>query len=381
LERGEIGRLRAQLARVEQRCSALASELDEARLARQQLQSYADDFRRTYAESRHRLQQMTTLYEVSTAIVSPVDPAEVLSRTIEGLRRLLPDTGAAIYLCDDDGPFARRRAASPLLAASRAPERLPRSEGILGRVLAEEQAVLESWQTRSPRRRCSGWTLALPLSAGSQQLGGLLIVKRGQESFASEERHLAEMVAAQTAMALQHARLATTDALTGLYNRRHFELSLEIECERARRTGRPLGLLMIDVDRFKRFNQSYGHPAGDAVLRYVATTLGDAVRRTDVLARLGGEEFAAILPESDLVAVGVVGERLRHAVETSPSIKFEGRELPAVRVSVGGGISQADDQIRSVDLMRTADTALRRAKRAGRNRVRLLGLTEEPDSD
>ena len=204
------------------------------------------------------------------------------------------------------------------------------------------------------------------------------MVKRGEEPFTSEERHLAELVASQTAMSLQHARLATTDALTGLYNRRHFELTLEIECERARRTGRPLGLLMIDVDRFKRFNQRYGHPAGDAVLRQVARTLGNAVRRTDILARLGGEEFAAILPGGNDVALRVVAERLRQAVEISPSIHFEGRDLPAVRISLGG-VSRDDDQIRSEDMVRTADSALRQAKRAGRNRVLLIGTAAEPE--
>jgi diguanylate cyclase (GGDEF)-like protein len=372
----ELVSLRQQLASVEQRRAALENELSAARLAQQQLQSYADDFHRTYAESRRRLQRMTMLYEVSSAITAPVDPAVVLSRTIEGVSRLLPSTSAALYLLDETGQSAQCRSASRAFGACRIPERLPRQEGLLARALDAGQSVLERWQPGGKQR--PGWALALPLIVAGQTLGALLLVKRGAEPIASEERHLAEMVAAQTAMALQHARLATTDALTGLYNRRHFELSLVAECARARRSGRPLGLLMIDVDRFKRFNQRYGHPAGDAVLRQVASTLVKGVRGTDILARLGGEEFAAVLPEADLAAVEAVAERLRQAVAIGRPIEFEGRQLPSVRISLGG-VSRSDNRVSAVELVRLADGALRRAKRSGRNRALILGREPEPD--
>jgi diguanylate cyclase (GGDEF)-like protein len=208
--------------------------------------------------------------------------------------------------------------------------------------------------------------LALPLRAGSQYLGALLLIRQRHGPFSAEERHLAEMVAGSTAMALQNARLVSTDGLTGLYNRRYFEQALAFECERARRLGRPLGLLMVDVDYFKRFNDEHGHTCGDAVLQLVGSTLGRLLRRTDIAARVGGEEFAAILPESDYAGVLTAAERLRLAIEATPPPLFEGRLLPMVRVSVGGA-TLAPGLVSPKALIRAADGALRRAKQAGRN--------------
>ena len=164
------------------------------------------------------------------------------------------------------------------------PETVELDESPLGRCLATGRAV-EGYEADG----ALGWVLALPLSAGSQQLGALLLVRQGQWPFGDEDRHLAEMVAGCTAMALQNARLAATDGLTGLYNRRYFEQTLAFECERARRLGRPLGLLMVDVDHFKQFNDEHGHLAGDAVLQVVGGMLGRLLRRTDIVARVGGE--------------------------------------------------------------------------------------------
>jgi diguanylate cyclase (GGDEF)-like protein len=218
--------------------------------------------------------------------------------------------------------------------------------------------------------------LAVPLSTGPKTLGAALVVRGEGEPFAEEERRLAEMIATQAAMALQNARLATTDALTSLNNRRYFEQALAFECERARRTGRPLGLLIADVDHFKRFNERFGHPAGDEVLRQVAGTMANQLRRTDIVARIGGEEFAAILPEDDLGAATVAAERLRQAVELRPPLWFEGVELPPVRMSVGGA-SLSGDAVTPAGLIRAADDALRQAKRAGRNRSLVVGTAPD----
>ena len=362
------------LLRAEQAAASnatLEADLAEARLAQQQLQSYADDFRRTYAESRQLLHQMTTLYEVSSAIGATVDPDEVLARTTEGLRRLLPGHSLAIYLLDDDEQSAQRQAFYSPTDMDEPPQTVAVNGGPLGRSLTTGHAVLEGAGTRVSGRGDRSWTLALPLSVGSKRLGAVLVSRKGPP-FADDDRHLAELVVSQTAMALQNSRLATTDPLTGLYNRRYFEKALAFECDRAHRVGRPLGLLIMDIDQFKRYNERFGHPAGDQVLRQVASTLSSQLRRTDIVSRLGGEEFAAILPEDSRDAVAAAAERLRHAVVQHSAPVFEGQELPSVRVSVGG-VSLPGDKASPQALIDAADRALRQAKRRGRNRSVVVG--------
>ena len=363
-ERGEARAAGDDLEAARERLASLEQELAAARLAQQQLERFADDFNRIYSEARLRLQQMTNIYQVSTAISATIDPNEVLDRTAAGLERLVASQGVAIYLFDERQCQLDRRLVTHDPRCETAVESIALGEGPLGRSLAGGEPIVEPHLCRAEAR---GWVLALPLMAGSQQLGGVLIFQSSPGAFSEDDRRLAEMVASQAAMAVQNARLATTDGLTGLYNRRYFEQALAFECDRAQRANRPLGLLMIDIDYFKRFNDRFGHPAGDAVLRAVAATLAGGLRRTDILARVGGEEFAAILPEEDTGAVGVAAERLRRVVEQSPRLRFEGIDLPGIRVSIGGA-SLAADQLSPRVLMHAADNALRRAKRSGRNR-------------
>lgn len=160
----------------------------------------------------------------------------------------------------------------------------------------------------------------------------------------------------------QLATLAATDALTGLCNRRALSDRLAAEFGRARRYGSPLSLLMMDVDQFKQYNDTFGHPAGDRVLRTVGHMLHDQARLTDLPARYGGEEFAVVLPETDALGALVAAERIRRALES------HAWPLRPVTVSIGvctlhSGLADADA------LLAAADSALYRSKAAGRNRV------------
>jgi len=139
------------------------------------------------------------------------------------------------------------------------------------------------------------------------------------------------------------------------------------ELARCRRFRRPLALLMLDIDRFKGINDAFGHPAGDEVLRRVARACEDLSRGSDVVARLGGEEFAVLLPESDLPGALAFAERLREDVERL-EIQVPGR--PGIRCTVSVGVAdfQGEDPGEE-DLLRRADDALYRAKAEGRNRV------------
>ncbi len=173
---------------------------------------------------------------------------------------------------------------------------------------------------------------------------------------------------------------ALQDPLTGLYNRRHFEERLSSELSAAERHGRPLSLLMCDVDHFKNINDEHGHLAGDETLKMVATVLQGAVRKEDVLARYGGEEFVVIARETQLEGAHTLAERIRHAVEES-RCSWQGRDLGvtmSIGVTVSVGLSQFVAGRTDRELIDAADRALYLAKQAGRNTVIALPLEKKP---
>jgi diguanylate cyclase (GGDEF)-like protein len=160
--------------------------------------------------------------------------------------------------------------------------------------------------------------------------------------------------------------LAAVDGLTGLYNRRHFEALARAEFARCQRYHRPLSMLMIDVDHFKLVNDRFGHAAGDRVLKAIAEICGAAKRDSDVLGRLGGEEFALLLPETTSEAARAFAERLRSGVRECPVV-IDGETIVA---TVSIGVAGATPRTSGIEaLLRAADQALYEAKRAGRNRV------------
>lgn len=171
-------------------------------------------------------------------------------------------------------------------------------------------------------------------------------------------------------------RLAVMDDLTNLYNRRHFNAVIETEFARARRYGQPLACLMLDIDHFKRFNDTRGHPCGDAVLRHLSGVLRDIARQMDVVARYGGEEFAVLLPNTDLDGAWVVAERIRHTMSESV-VEFDGARL-RVTLSIGVATSEQAEIDDTQALIKRADDALFQAKRAGRNQVRRGEATAPP---
>ena len=163
---------------------------------------------------------------------------------------------------------------------------------------------------------------------------------------------------------LEH--LSRTDRLTGLFNRGHWEETLLLEFKRARRTGQPFSLMMFDIDHFKKVNDTYGHPAGDEVIRRTAAALGDCIRETDVAGRYGGEEFAVLLVNTAAADAQVVAERIRTTVEAQ-TVSHDGRDI---RYTVSLGIAEMTGDIQSHEqLIQQADEALYASKQGGRNRV------------
>ncbi|WP_457798804.1 GGDEF domain-containing protein [Methylocystis sp. S23] len=161
-------------------------------------------------------------------------------------------------------------------------------------------------------------------------------------------------------------RLATTDALTGLFNRRHFLALAEMEWMRARRYGRPLSFLMLDIDHFKTINDSFGHIVGDQAIVHLTHIWRERRRSSDVVARIGGEEFGVLLPETDREGAVRVAERLRLDAAASPLSLPES----VIRATVSIGVASCSALTPAFSsLMEAADRALYKAKRLGRNRV------------
>ncbi len=188
----------------------------------------------------------------------------------------------------------------------------------------------------------------------------------------------------------QLSKLAVTDALTGLYNRRGFDSQLEDELHRARRFRQPLGLAVFDLDRFKSVNDTYGHAQGDLVLQSFAETLLNLSRRVDKVARFGGEEFAVLLPNTDEVGAKIFAEKVRTAIEATPVICPTCGLGKTISVTVSGGVailvsatSQNGDgqkplaiQQLADGLFEMADAYLYRAKEGGRNRTETQSADE-----
>ncbi|MBD2256480.1 PleD family two-component system response regulator [Pseudanabaena sp. FACHB-2040] len=159
-------------------------------------------------------------------------------------------------------------------------------------------------------------------------------------------------------------RLAKTDGLTGLLNRRYLFEAATQELSRAQRYGRAFSVLMVDIDHFKRINDTYGHPVGDVVIQTVASVLTEALREVDLIGRYGGEEFSIILPETPLQKATEVAERIREMINSLP--------IPAgsenLHITVSTGISGCEGGVQSIDeIFHQADKALYQAKSAGRN--------------
>lgn len=221
----------------------------------------------------------------------------------------------------------------------------------------------------------------IPLSRQGRPVGSLNFGSTDASRFtryhaADFLQHLGVIVSFCLENTINRARLVRsglTDVLTGWHNRRYLQDRLLEELARAQRTGKPLVCLLIDVDHFKQINDTHGHLVGDTVLREAASRIESQVRASDVAARFGGDEFAVLLPATDIDEAGLLGERIRQAVDETPVVVQTGHRVK-VTLSIGMAKitpAQNDEDFPSLadTLLRKADAALYAAKSKGRNRV------------
>lgn len=239
-------------------------------------------------------------------------------------------------------------------------------------------AVLVEFAALAPLGRAFSWLLTAALVAplglsllGPQPMpaaaGGLLLLAFSS-GLAGAELHRTYLDG--LALQLEFARMARFDQLTGLANRRHFDETVAGEWQRALRQNNELALIIFDVDEFKRYNDHFGHPGGDACLRRLAAAARKLIHRhSDLVVRLGGEEFAVLLPMTPASGAGALADLLRQTIENLRLPHAPGASHPVVTISAGVASLRPHSDLKSDDLIKAADAALYEAKSAGRNRV------------
>ena len=359
--------------------------LDEIAYCRQATAQVALSVSRAlHAQSEIQAQlRADTLSEAIHALARSLELDEVLQNLLDFLSRLVPYETAIIMLMDVNNKLEVRATkgyenedeTSELVGT-----RFPLSAFPQLQLLATTQEAIlvhdtkfhSGWANYAGMENVRGW-IGVPLVVSNSTLGIFSAHTSMPGGFQEEHLRTGKALAAQAAFAVQNAqlftqvqRLALTDPLTGINNRRHFfELALA-EFERARRYGRPLSALMLDLDNFKDNNDKYGHLVGDEILREVAARCAQNLREADILGRYGGEEFVCLLPETDVEDARNVAERVRRRVADVPIITRAG-SIP-VTVSIGASeLNRSNNDVLS--LIEQADAALYESKQGGRNQV------------
>ena len=342
---------------------------------------------RSQAQLRLRIDQLSALYRISKAGEAGALGA-TLNSMLEITAEVLPQGQCAILLLDETGEHLRVAAGQGYQASVRFLE-IPIGQGITGRcAMSRETQVVHDLDTLNegveyiPGVPGARSEVAVPLIADGQLIGVFNAESVAPRAFAEDHVQTLTVIARQVAEVIRSAqlletthRLAVTDALTGLFNRRHFNQQLEDNVRRATRYEEPLALIFLDVDHFKLVNDKFGHQVGDRCLQELAETLRESVRDSDQLARIGGEEFAILLIRADRDLAVSIAERVRSRIDDL--VLEEDAALPLdLTASLGLAFFREDgDDPKS--LMRSADRALYMAKRLGRNRVVLASALEE----
>jgi diguanylate cyclase (GGDEF)-like protein len=356
--------------------TALASAVAVWRVRNSADQRVADAVQKLAAgmqETMRDLAQAVETAQISRAdlhvgeLAASLDLDEVTERTLEAASEIVGVEGA---LLDAEAPEGARLSATvgmPAEEAAKAAVQLPENDNLRAVEITYRYRI-DDVENSSASHIRSG--VVLPVRADGATIGSLSAFSRsaGQKLGEAQIDEL-ERLAFRAGPALENARkytearaLADLDALTGLHNRRYFHETLAREVARAQRYGRRLALIVFDLDDFKTINDRVGHLAGDAVLAEAAERLLSVVRSADVACRVGGDEFAVVLPESNVEEAELLAGRIARAINTRPI-------TPAGTVTLSAGVAELRPSDRPTDIFERADEALYRAKELGKDQT------------
>jgi diguanylate cyclase (GGDEF)-like protein len=331
-----------------------------------------------------RLIELYTLYSITRSLSLTLDIKEIFERTISLIHESLKVDEYCLMMIDEGTERLTIRAHHGMSDAILNNVNVSVGEGVSGRVAATGEPLLIQDISREdgffyyPGSGINeGSFLGVPLKLKDQTVIGVLNAHKPEPNqFSEGDLRLFSAVAEHVSISLENAiafqrtrELTNRDELTNLYNRRYFFERFDKEVERAKRYERTLSVMMIDIDHFKNYNDSFGHLKGDELLIQLSRLLEKNMRKADVIARYGGEEFLVMLPETDREAARVVAEKIRKVVEQH-NFHHDRGELGPGSITITIGISSMpEDAEDALELLDRADKALYFGKAQGRNRV------------
>src|SRR5579864_2696612 len=329
---------------------------------------------RLYSLERQRARQLEAINAIAQQSTAVMELEELLVRVCSVIQKAFQVSHVSLLL-REEGDLVMRAHQGTLTPCIPAGGRFPAGQEPWSRVISATGTIIENDLSTIPEPlrlfQDSGSRMSILLISFGQTLGVLTLHSSEENAFRENELQSLESVADICATAIQNAhyvervkQLAYLDGLTGIFNRRFFELRILEEIERARRYGTGMAVIMADIDQFKRLNDEFGHLLGDEVLRQVSSVFNQQVRKIDVVCRYGGEEFGILLTQTQAQHALAVAEKLRKAVE---SWQFPG--VPSAVTISAGAAAFPDHGTTRDELVRAADTGLYSAKQGGRNRV------------
>ncbi len=348
----------------------IARDITERKRAEEALQQAKQNLEAWVHELEQRTREMTLLSEMGDMLRACLTTEEAYTVIVRVAQQIFPVRAGALYVI---APSRNLVEAVAVWGDASLVERVFTPEECWalrrGRVHWVEDANLGLLCKHLPHPSPEGY-LCVPMMAQSEALGVLYLTQPANARLTEAKQRLAVTMAEHIAMALSNLRLHETlrsqsirDPLTGLFNRRFMEESLSLELRRASRNQRPLGVIMLDLDRFKHFNDTYGHEAGDTLLRDLGTLLQTNIRGEDIACRYGGEEFTLILPEGNADVIQQRAQALREAIKRL-DVLHRGQPLGRIAASLGVAIFPEHGRTGTA-LLQAADAALYQSKAAG----------------
>lgn len=369
---------------------------DEQARLRERLEEKSAIIERTNHTLEQLVKDLSLIYEIGQEVNSIIDIERLYATIAATFKKYLHVHEFALFIQDPKGDELQIRAAFGFANPDAITQMVFRKgEGITG--LAAETGKKIYIKDTSREKRFLNYKgekppepssfLSLPLVYKDEVLGVMNFGRRGISSFTFQDVKMLSLIAGQVVLAIANARLYTRtrelsvkDELTGINNRRYFQNMLQMEWKRALRFHRDLSLIMVDVDHFKAYNDTFGHIQGDQVLKQIGALLKKNLREVDTVARFGGEEFVLLLPDTDKRGAIAVAEKVRLLVEGHSFLTEDRRKTR--RITISAGIASYPNDVEEMDdLIDHADIALYRAKEAGRNCIQCFKTPEQDEEE